>query len=87
MSISEQDLRAMIREAIARHSGGAAAAPAASPVAPDLLPVRAGEGPSLSLHLHSSHGLFVVAGAPDGECVIEPAHRCDHCGYCKSLGH
>ena len=81
MSISEQDLRAMIREAIARHTGGSSPAPAA----PDLLPARADDG--VSIRIHSSHGLFVVAGTPDGECVIEAGHRCDHCGYCKSLGH
>lgn len=68
----------MIRSAIARHTGGGDAH-AAQP-AP-----QAATGPVA--HLHSSHGQFLVVGTPDGACVIEPDHRCDHCGYCKSLGH
>ncbi|MGE3959789.1 MAG: hypothetical protein AB7H96_23955 [Vicinamibacterales bacterium] len=79
MAISEQDLRAMIREAISRHAGGAA------PREPHPVP----DAPRTdgTFRVHASHSLFVVAGTPDGECVIEPDHRCDHCGYCKSLGH
>ena len=73
MQISEQELRAMIREAVARHTG----AGRESDPEPATRDVR----------VHSSHSLFVVAGTPDGECIIEPNHRCDHCGYCKSLGH
>jgi len=68
----------MIREAIARHRGGSSPAPPPAPPAP----ARA-EG----IHIHASHSLFVLSPAPDGDCVIEPGHRCDHCGYCKSLGH
>ena len=68
----------MIRSAIARHAGGGDAQ--AGPPAP-----QASAGPVV--HIHSSHGQFLVAGTPDGACVIEPDHRCDHCGYCKSLGH
>jgi hypothetical protein len=78
MEISEQELRAMIREAIARHAG-----PRQSPELPGTpLSERVAPG-----RAHSSHGLFAVAAVGDGECIIEPSHRCDHCGYCKSLGH
>jgi hypothetical protein len=32
--------------------------------------------------------ITVPAGADgDGLCIIEPAVACNHCGYCKSLGH
>lgn len=79
MQISEQDLRAMIRDAIARHTGvGGSREAAPTPVAPDTV---------VTVHVHASHGRFSVAGTTDGECVIEADHRCDHCGYCKSLGH
>ena len=78
MQISEQELRDMIRSAIARLAGGGDAR------APQL-PPQADAGPVV--HIHSSHGQFLVTGTPDGACVIEPDHRCDHCGYCKSLGH
>ncbi len=83
MQISEQELRAMIRSAIARHAGGDEA------LAPHVAP-PANSGPVLHIHSshgHSSHGQFLVVGTQDGACVIEPDHRCDHCGYCKSLGH
>lgn len=78
MEITEQEIRAMIRGAIARHQSGA------HPVdlAPTAPPPSA--GPSRQ---HGSHALFVVASVTDGECVIEPSQPCDHCGYCKSLGH
>jgi hypothetical protein len=79
--MTEQELRALVREAIARH--------VASGVG-DLDPARAGM-PTLqpSVRLHSSHSMFAVpAGADgDGACIIEPAVDCNHCGYCKSLGH
>lgn len=79
MQISEQELRAMIRDAIARHTGaGAPRESARPPVDPETI---------VTVHVHASHGRFAVAGTPDGDCVIEPNHRCDHCGYCKSLGH
>jgi hypothetical protein len=30
----------------------------------------------------------VPSGADaDGPCIIEPAVMCNHCGYCKSMGH
>lgn len=74
MQISEQELRTMIREAIARHTGGASAPP----------PVRVEAGRAAG---HASHGLLIVPASIDEACVIEPAVRCDHCGYCKSLGH
>jgi hypothetical protein len=76
MEISEQDLRTMIREAIARHGGGAASIPAAGP-----------QEPAGSCAAHASHGLLAIVSTSDGDCIIEPAVRCNHCGYCKSLGH
>ena len=76
--MTEQELRAMVREAIARHAAAAPAHTAAS----SYLPGRA-------VRQHASHALFAVpAGADvDGACVIEPAVACNHCGYCKSYGH
>jgi hypothetical protein len=76
MEISDQELRALVRDAIGRHRGVAAAAPdRARPGAFD--------------HTHASHGrLPLAAGSEqDGVCLIEPAVRCNHCGYCQSFGH
>ena len=73
MEISEQELRAMVREAIARHGHH-----------------QPPESPSpVSFRAHASHGLLtlVTGGDPDGRCLIEPAVRCNHCGYCQSMGH
>ena len=38
---------------------------------------------------HASHLRLplVRGGDGDGACIIEPAVRCNHCGYCLSLGH
>lgn len=77
MAITDQELRAMIREAIARHTSGTPQRelqPAVSPA------------PPARVQGHGSHGLFAVISVGE-ECVIEPSRPCDHCGYCKSLGH
>jgi hypothetical protein len=73
--MNEQELRALVREAIARHGAGA------SHLAPRPAPAF--------FHLHASHGMFTLpAGAETGgPCLIEPAVMCNHCGYCKSYGH
>jgi hypothetical protein len=67
MEVSDQELRALVRDAIARHKLIAPPAPVAA--------------------AHFSHGRFLLAPADDGQCVIEPAVRCNHCGYCQSYGH
>jgi hypothetical protein len=74
--MNEQDVRALVREAIERHLGRPH-------------PGVSGEGldPSPS---HPSHIILkVLSGgeADDGMCVIEPRVRCSHCGFCQSYGH
>jgi hypothetical protein len=70
--ISEDQLRALVRESIQRHLQGAGTG---APVAID--------------RAHPSHGRFQLpsGGDSDGACLIEPAVRCTHCGYCQSYGH
>jgi hypothetical protein len=77
--MTDQELRALVRDVIAR-SGIAARHAAAGP---------SGVGAAFKQPIdHSSHGLFNLAPAdPEGRCVIEPAVQCNHCGYCKSYGH
>ena len=74
--ISDHELRALVRESIARHAVDAGAAPRVPRLA-------AFEG------THASHATFLLpaGGDGDGMCVIEPAVRCTHCGYCQSYGH
>jgi hypothetical protein len=83
--MTEQELRTLVRESIARHLGSSSAPPAqlaSADVAPGHLRTRAPAHPP-------SHWLFSVpTGADaDGPCVIEPTVTCNHCGYCKSYGH
>jgi hypothetical protein len=69
-------MRALVREAIARHVDHRAAAG----------PLQA--APSFD-DRHASHLLLPVARGSegDGACLIEPTVRCNHCGYCQSYGH
>jgi hypothetical protein len=72
MEVSDQELRALVRDAIARHTGGERTIPPPAPFGA----------------VHASHGRFLMlVPAEDGPCVIEPAVRCNHCGYCQSYGH
>jgi hypothetical protein len=71
-SMSEDALRAMIRQAVARHLGTEAPEPAGS------------SAPQVTAH--SSHYRYLLPDS-DGPCLIEPAVRCNHCGYCQSHGH
>ncbi len=77
--MTEQELRTLVRDAIARHSGTLA----------PLHPAPSHPAPSHSRTLAPSHMLFVLpSGADaDGPCLIEPTVMCNHCGYCQSYGH
>lgn len=72
--MTEQELRALVRQAVAFHVSGRQAAP--GPAVP--APLR---------REHSSHAMFTLPAEPGGACVIEPAVPCNHCGFCKSYGH
>jgi hypothetical protein len=71
--MNEDELRALVRDAVARHLGRTGTHPVET-----AMPSR-----------HASHVLLPVPGgsALDGRCLIEPAVMCSHCGYCQSYGH
>lgn len=71
--MTDEQLRAIVRDVLARQAAGDPARPAADH----------------SVSPHPSHAMFVLpSGADaDGPCLIEPAVPCNHCGYCKSYGH
>jgi hypothetical protein len=81
--MTEQELRALVRDAIARHAGTPAPSAPFAPFAPSHL------APSHPRTLAPSHhaALFVLPSGPGDSCIIEPAVMCNHCGYCKSYGH
>ena len=79
--MTEQELRALVREAIAMH--GAIARHGVTRTVESLPPGQGHGRP------HASHGVIALPAGADGDglCIIEPAVTCNHCGYCKSLGH
>lgn len=79
--MNEQELRALVRESIAKQLGESRVPAATAHRGPEMVDSR----------LHASHGVYAIArlDAPDGDgpCIIEPAVPCTHCDYCKSHGH
>jgi len=78
--MTDDELRAGVRQAIARLQSNAVTPPHLSSPLHQPHP----------LHLsHPSHLTFTVPSGADAEgpCIIEPAVLCNHCGYCKSMGH
>jgi hypothetical protein len=74
--MTDDDLRALVRAAIAQHTG-------------QTMPVVSAPA-ATALRLHPSHGRFALLSAgsdAEGLCLIEPAVPCNHCGYCQSYGH
>lgn len=71
--MTEQELRTLVREVVARHLQN----PPATPARVDVV------------RTHMSHAQFVMPAGmdSDGPCLIEPAVACNHCGFCKSYGH
>jgi hypothetical protein len=82
--MTEQELRALVRDAIRLRTGGDGSLALSAPASGD-----AGRFEMPTVRQHASHSMFVLpAGADaDGPCLIEPAVACNHCGYCKSYGH
>jgi hypothetical protein len=82
--MTDDELRALVRAAIARHLGGEVGGErsATAAVPPDVRPAPAWRS-------HPSFGrLLVSAGREDGgPCFIEPSVQCNHCGFCQSYGH
>jgi hypothetical protein len=70
--MDEEALRALVRQAVARHLHGA------HDQGPPSRP--------LVISNHGSHTRYVLPES-DGPCLIEPSVSCTHCGYCQSHGH
>jgi hypothetical protein len=74
--MNEQQLRALVREALVQYTSAGRSGGSTVPAA------------AVFRH-HASHQLFVLPTGEDGDgpCLIEPAVPCTHCGYCTSYGH
>ncbi len=77
--MKDEEIRALVRDAIARHLGRPEGVGASAPQPPPAPPWRA----------HASFARFLVPSGTDqgGPCLIEPGVGCSHCGYCQSYGH
>ncbi len=85
--MTDAELRAIVREAVARHLGRGVDHSPVAPPAPLASPRTHHAPPSAPWQHHASHHLYVSLVNTDNACVIEPSVACDHCGYCKSHGH
>jgi len=72
LAMTDDELRALVREAIAHR------------LQRDNSP-RVADMPA-SFAGHASHARYQLLNPTDA-CLIEPAVRCNHCGYCKSHGY
>jgi hypothetical protein len=82
--VNEETVRQIVRDVIARRRASAAVAPPAR----EASPARRDPSGAPSWRLHVSHGQFSLGGGDaEGRCLVEPAVRCSHCGYCQSYGH
>jgi hypothetical protein len=77
--MTDEELRALVRDAIVRHLGEGAV----QQVPP------AGAAIAHAPPAHASHAMFRLTSGSEsgGACIIEPAVACTHCGYCRSYGH
>jgi hypothetical protein len=79
--MNEAQLRALVRDAVARHLGRTA--PIASGPSASAAPDPA-TGPATGPH--NSQALYLTVINSGDACFIESAVVCDHCGYCKTHG-
>ena len=83
--MTDDELRALVRDAVARHLGR-------SQPPPDLAPATTHPRPPARPHddarsTHFSHAMYMTLVNAGDACLIEPDVPCNHCGYCKSHGH
>lgn len=88
--MTDEQIRALVRDAIARHLGGHGGRRALPhderPEAPLPAPGARSDPP---WRAHASFGKFLVSRGDEdgGPCLIEPSVHCNHCGFCQSYGH
>ena len=84
--MTDAELRALVRDAVARHLGRGDGPPAPSAVeGPMPILTESVNAPATARHI--SHAQYLTVINIGDACVIEPSVECNHCGYCKSHGH
>ena len=74
--MTEQELRALVRETVARNLAPRTSQEHLAPRTSHLAPAG-----------HPSHAQYLTLINVGEACLIEPSVECTHCGYCKSHGH
>jgi hypothetical protein len=85
--MTDDELRHLVRKAIAQHATAGQPLSVASRQGGTITDNRQ---PTTAAIFHPSHGRFTLlqAGSDiDGPCLIEPTVLCNHCGFCQSFGH
>ena len=87
--MTDDELRTLVREAIARHLGGRAGSGGEAAGTAGPRPHASSQRqPDPAWRAHPSFGRFLDLHTDDaGACLIEPAVQCTHCGFCQSMGH
>jgi len=71
--MTDQELRALVRDAVARHMGRGATGTTGT----------AGTTGTTGA-THPSHAIYLTVVNQTDACVIEPDVPCNHCNYCRS---
>jgi hypothetical protein len=79
--MNDLDLRALVRDAVARHLNRPSRPGAAAPGRP------AADAPPAPAAVHPAQDLYLTVVNTTDDCVIEPSVRCTHCGFCKTHGY
>ena len=85
--MNDDQLRALVREAVRRHTAPVAMPPAAQPQAAPVTRAQAAEVRAATGVASISHALYLTLVNPGDACLIEPAVPCNHCGFCQTHGH
>jgi hypothetical protein len=77
--MTEQELRALVRDAVARHLGTGTAGTAGTTGTTGTTGTAGTRGA-----VHPSHAIYLSVVNTSDACVIEPGVECNHCNYCRS---
>ncbi len=81
--MTDDEIRSLVRVAIQKHLGAPANVESGF-----VTTVASAEVVRRTAPVSISFGRYVLPRAADDTmCVIEPAVKCNHCGYCQCHGH